>query len=264
MYQTASIKAALSKIRLAIARKQGLCCILGDVGMGKSSLLRFLLAGYMADDNCNVSFLSTGDMPSPFAFLKKISADLGIPPQRSRMAQMDSIEEFLANEHQDGKSTLILIDEAQLLSLDCLESIRSLLNYETNTEKMVQVILSGQLDLRDRLQQKRYRAFRSRIVAPVLMQPLTPEETQAMIAYRLEFWEVPNLFTAAAARKVHELTGGVPREILLTCQYAFDIAEAQGLRAIEEPAIEAAFDELQLTGKRRPEALPRPAAQAVT
>jgi AAA domain len=144
MYRTSALKAALAKIRLALARKQGLSCIFGDVGMGKSSLLSYLLAGYMADENNVISSLPSGDTASPFAFLKRISADFEVAPQRSRLAQMDAIEEFLTEKHGAGKTTIVMIDEAQLLSLDCLEAIRSLLNYETNTEKMTQVILSGQ------------------------------------------------------------------------------------------------------------------------
>lgn len=254
MYQTPAIKAALTKIRRAIARKQGLSCIFGDVGMGKSSLLRFILSGYAADENCRLAFLPTGDMPSTFAFIKRVSADFDIPPQRSRLAQMDMIEQFLLEQHGAGKSVLILIDEAQLLSLDDLEAIRSLLNYETNTEKMTQIILSGQLDLRDRLEQKRYKAFRNRIVAPVLMQPLTREETTAMIAYRLDFWGVENPFTEAAANRVWELTLGVPRTILLTCQYAYDIAHDSGVTEITPRFVERGFDELAIREKAEAEA----------
>jgi len=121
MYQTPSLRKALTKIRTAVARKQGLCCIFGDVGMGKSSLLRSLLSGYSADENCLVAFLPSGDLPSSFAFVKKLSMELGIPPQRSRLAQMDAIEEFLIEQHTAGKTTVIMIDEAQLLSLDYLE-----------------------------------------------------------------------------------------------------------------------------------------------
>jgi type II secretory pathway predicted ATPase ExeA len=250
MYQTPALKAALTKIRLAVARKQGMSCIFGDVGMGKSSLLRYLLSGYMADENNVISFLPSGDMPSPFAFLKRISADFEVAPQRSRMAQMDALEEFLTEQHAVGKTTLIMVDEAQMLSLDCLEAIRSLLNYETNTEKMTQVILSGQLDLRDRMMLKRYRGFRSRIVAPVVMEPLSADETEAMIAYRLEYWQAPNLFTSEACHRVHELTGGVPRIILLTCQYAYDVATERRLQRISTDVIDRGFEELSLADKR--------------
>lgn len=243
MYQTPGLKKAVTKIRTAVARKQGLCCIFGDVGMGKSSLIRFLLGGYSANENCLVAFLPSGDLPSAFAFVKKISAEFDIPPQRSRLAQMDAIEEFLITQHGAGKTVVLLVDEAQLLPLDYLEIIRSLLNYETNTEKMIQIILSGQLDLRDRLELKRYRAFRSRIVAPVLMAPLTAEETAAMLAYRLEFWDVPNTFTSEAAVRIHKLTHGVPRSILLTCQYSYDIAQG---RQIGPDIVEQGFAELAI------------------
>jgi type II secretory pathway predicted ATPase ExeA len=243
MYQTPALKKAVAKIRTAVARKQGLCCIFGDVGIGKSSLLRWLLSGYSADENFFVAFLPSGDLPSSFAFVKKISTEFDIPPQRSRLAQMDAIEEFLVAQHAAGKTVVLLIDEAQLLSLDYLETIRSLLNYETNTEKMIQIILSGQLDLRDRLELKRYRAFRSRIVAPVLMAPLTAEETKAMIAYRLEFWEISNPFTHEAAIHIHRLTSGVPRSILLTCQYSYDIAQG---RSIGPEIVEQGFAELAI------------------
>ena len=164
---------------------------------------------------------------------------------------MDAIEEFLVAQHAAGKTVVLLIDEAQLLSLDYLETIRSLLNYETNTEKMIQIILSGQLDLRDRLELKRYRAFRSRIVAPVLMGPLTAEETEAMIAYRLEFWDVPNTFTHEAAVRIHELTGGVPRSILLTCQYSYDLAQG---RQISPDLVEQGFAELAIRDEASAEA----------
>jgi general secretion pathway protein A len=255
MYQTPALKGALTKIRRAISRKQGLCCIFGDVGMGKSSLLRFLLSGYSADDNCRIAFLPSGEMPSTFAFIKKVSSDFDIAPQRSRLAQMDVLEQFLVEQHGADKTVLLMIDEAQLLSLDDLEMIRSLLNYETNTEKMVQIILSGQLDLRDRLEQKRYKAFRSRIVAPVLMQPLSIEETAAMIAYRLEFWGVANPFSSAAATRVWELTSGVPRAILLTCQYAYDIARDAGIEQITPDFIVRGFDELAIREKQAIEAV---------
>ena len=244
MYQTEAIRHALLKIRRAVARKQGLCCIFGDVGMGKSSVLRALYSGFSADENYQVAFLPTGEYPSSFAFVKTIAAEFELPPARSRMAQMDLLEEFLIDRHTAGKTIAVLIDEAQLLSLDYLEVIRSLLNFETYSSKLCQIVLSGQLDLRDRLELKRYRAFRSRIVAPVVMKPLSAEETEAMIAFRLAYWGMPNPFTPAATRRIYELTGGVPRTILLVCQYAFDIAQTHNQEEIEPATVEAGFGEL--------------------
>jgi general secretion pathway protein A len=176
-----------------------------------------------------------------------VSADFGIPPKRSQTAQMDAIEEFLGNNHEASRTTLIFIDEAQRLSLDTLELVRALLNYETNTEKLVQIIVSGQLELRDRLLERRYKAFRSRIVAPLLMQPMTADETSAMIEFRLDGWGVDNPFTLEAVLRIHELSGGVPRDILSLCQQAFDKAHDGGRSLVQPADVDSAFQALQIT-----------------
>lgn len=242
MYLTASLREALVRFRRAIARKQGLCCILGDNGMGKSSLLRYLATGYEADTACNVSYFSDSRrFKTTFEFLKLISADYDIGPKRSQTAQMDAIEEFLGASHEAGKTTLIFIDEGQRLTLDTLELLRALLNYETNTEKLIQVVVSGQLELRDRLLERRYKAFRSRIVAPLLMERMTAADTQAMIEYRLEAWGIEkDLFLPQAVDRIHELSEGVPRSILYLCQHSYDAAVDAGRAQAEVADVELA------------------------
>jgi general secretion pathway protein A len=248
MYLTQPLKEAVIRFRRAIARKQGLCCILGGNGMGKSSLLRYLSSGYESEEHCNVSyFADTRKFKTPFDFLKMISADFGLPPKRSQTAQMDAIEEFLGSNHEAGKTTIIFIDEAQRLSLETLELVRALLNYETNTEKLVQVIVSGQLELRDRLLERRYKAFRSRIVAPLVMQPMTVEETAAMIEFRLDGWGLENPFGAQTMVRIHSLAQGVPRDILSLCQQAYDNATDHGRSMVEPGDVDVAFGALQIT-----------------
>lgn len=249
MYLTGPLKEALVRFRRAIARKQGLCCILGDNGMGKSSLLRFLATGYESDEACNVSYFSdTRRFKTTFEFLKLISADFGIGPKRSQTAQMDAIEEFLGSSHEAGKTTLIFIDEGQRLNLDSLELVRALLNYETNTEKLVQVVISGQLELRDRLLERRYKAFKSRIVAPLLMERMTPADTQAMIAFRLDSWGIDkDLFLPEAITKIHDLSKGVPRDILYLCQHSYDAASDDGRQRVEPHDVELAAHRMQIS-----------------
>ncbi len=163
------------------------------------------------------------------------------PPQRSAVAQMDALEEFLVQQYQEGKTVIVMIDEAQLLRLESMECIRSLLNYETNTEKLCQVVLAGQLELRDRMMTRRYKAFRSRIVAPVVLKLFTAEETEAMILFRHEYWQVRNRFTKEAVASVQEITQGVPRDIVLICGYASSHADIHGLDSIG-PDLEASAD----------------------
>jgi general secretion pathway protein A len=159
-----------------------------------------------------------------------ISEDFGIPPKRSQIAQMSAIEEFLTNNYQAGKTTIVFVDEAQRLPLETLELMRSLLNFETDTHKLAQFVVAGQLELRDRLLKRQYEAFRSRIVAPIVMQPLTMEETRNMIQFRLESWDIENPFSPEALAAIYSISGGIPREIILLCQHSCDSATSDGKR----------------------------------
>jgi general secretion pathway protein A len=250
MYQTPALKESVSKIRRAIALKQGLSCMFGSVGFGKSSLLRYLASGYDHDPSFRLAMVAEQTNAPQFAFLKTISKEFDIPPQRSAYAQMDAIESFLVEQYKLGKTVIVMVDEAQLLRLETLECIRSLLNYETHTEKLCQVVLAGQLELRDRLMTKRYKAFRARIVAPVVLEYFTPEETAAMIAYRHEYWQVPNRFTAEACQRAHEKSLGVPREIVLICGYAYSLADEHKLKTVDPLLIDEAAEKLKMHNDR--------------
>jgi general secretion pathway protein A len=250
MYLTPPLKDSVAKIRRAIGLKQGLSCIFGSVGFGKSSLLRYLASGYDHETKYRVAVIAEQTNAPQFAFLKAISKEFDVPPQRSASAQVDAIEEFMVQQHVDGKTVIVMVDEAQLLRLESLEAIRSLLNYETNTEKLCQVVLAGQLELRDRLHTRRYRAFKSRIVAPVVLEYFSQEETEAMIAYRHEYWQVPNRFTPEACARVQEKTGGVPRDIVVICGYAYSMADDRKLSAIRPDLIDDAARQMEMYNER--------------
>jgi general secretion pathway protein A len=232
MHLTPLLKSGVARIKRAIQRKQGLCMIVGDIGLGKSSLLRHVSSNYdMDEERYSISYLhDSRKCKTPFDFLKMISEDFGIPPKRSQIAQMSAIEEFLTNNYQAGKTTIVFVDEAQRLPLETLELMRSLLNFETDTHKLAQFVVAGQLELRDRLLKRQYEAFRSRIVAPIVMQPLTMEETRNMIQFRLESWDIENPFSPEALAAIYSISGGIPREIILLCQHSCDSATSDGKR----------------------------------
>jgi len=250
MFQTAVLKEGVARIRRAIAMKQGLSCIFGETGFGKSSLLRHLASGYDHDVRCRVAMIAEKTNAPQFAFLRAICKEFEIPPQRSAIAQMDALEEYLVQQHGEDKTVILMVDEAQLLRLENMECVRSLLNYETNTEKLCQVVLAGQLELRDRMMTRRYKAFRSRIVAPVVLELFTAEETEAMIAFRHDYWQVPNRFSHEAAMRAHEITQGVPRDIVIICGYAYSYADDQQIKVIGPDVIDKAAKNLDLRNDR--------------
>src|ERR1051325_11136268 len=214
LYLTPTLKSTIAKIRFVIEYRQGLTALLGDVGMGKSSIVRLLHLEYSLREDCASVLIPTPNYPSDFGLLKGICKELGVAPKRSMVEQEDELRGFLYQCIQDGRNCVVRIDEAQRLNTKMLELVRTMLNLETNSEKLIQIVLSGQLELRDRLKDPERKALRRRIMTPSLLAPLSPEETAEMIAYRCKQHDVPNLFTPEAVTEIYTLTGGVQSETL--------------------------------------------------
>jgi len=162
------------------------------------------------------------------------------------MAQLEAFEAFLIDQHKASKKVIVFVDEAQLLDAECLELVRTILNFETHTEKLVQLVLAGQLDLRVRLLQKKHKALRSRIFAPVILNAMDHEETGSMIQHRCDYWQVSNPFTAKAVDEIYQLTDGVPRYVLQLCAISLQMASALGERKVDEDLVVSASRELSL------------------
>jgi general secretion pathway protein A len=139
---------------------------------------------------------------------------------------------------------VIFIDEAQNVNNKQLELVRSLLNYETNTQKLVQIVLSGQLELKDRLANERNRAVASRVSTYSILSPLTFEETREMIIHRCRFENIGNPFTPDSIEKIYEVSGGVPRSVLKICAFAYHIKEIENLSEITPEFVEMSQPEV--------------------
>lgn len=250
LYLTASLKATLQKLRLVIELRQGLTTILGDVGMGKTTVLRYLHGQYVNKDDCITAYLPSPNFPSDFAFLKSICGEFGLAPRRSMLAQEQELRLFLADVYNQSKTAILFIDEAHCLNGKHLELIRVLLNFETDKTKLLQVILVAQLELRDKLRDPTKKAIRSRIFAPSLLAPLTLNETREMIAYRCEQAQVPNPFPNETIDAIYLKTGGIPREVLKIALMAWELAHKFNEsvippEAIEQIAPEATYEEYE-------------------
>lgn len=127
-----------------------------------------------------------------------------------------------------------------------LELVRVLLNFETEDTKLIQVVLSGQLELRDRLRDPSKKAVRSRIFAPSLLAPLSLNDTRDMIAYRCEQAQISNPFPDDTLDAVYVATGGVPREILKVCAIAYELALSQNETRVPPEAVKIVLDEATL------------------
>jgi general secretion pathway protein A len=243
LYLTPALKATLAKIQFVIDYRQGLTALLGDIGMGKSTVIRRLHMDYSLRDDCAVALIPSPNFPSDFGLLKGICKELGVPPKRSMVEQEDALREYLFAALEADRGVVVFLDEAQRLTTKMLELVRTLLNLETNTTKLIQIVLSGQLELRDRLRDPARRALRSRIMTPSLLDPLAPDEMAAMIAFRCQQGGELNPFTPEALTALYAASGGIPRDTLKLCSIAWQGAKALGVTEIGPDLIEMAVEE---------------------
>lgn len=246
LFLTAGLKKAVQKTKLCIERRHGLTAILGDVGMGKSSLLRYVYGDYAAREDAVLSFIPTPAFTSDFAFLKAITGDFGLPGKRAMVDQQSVLNGFLLEQHREKRKAIVFVDEAQRLSNKMLEVVRTLLNYETNEAKLIQVVLAGQLELRERLLDEKQKAIRSRLFAPSILDPLSLRETKDMIAHRCDLADVPMPFSDDVVGRIWDATGGVPREILKVCAVSYELARMNELEQVTGEMLEMALKEAVL------------------
>lgn len=240
LYLTPALKAVIYQARGTIDRRQGLVALLADVGLGKSTIMRYLLSDYSAREDVLTVSILTPQFTSTFALLKEVSATFGLPAKRSLSAQQDLLFEHLAEQFKEGKNVVIFIDEAQMLKDELLEGIRGLLNFETNEEKLVQVVLAGQIELKARLNSERNRPLKSRIHSYALINPLTDKEMREMIEFRCEKNEVQNPFDESAMRMIWDITKGIPRHALKICEKCVGYMELAELDHVLPEMIESA------------------------
>ena len=247
LYLTPSLRGTLDMTRSLIEDRQGLGFIMGDVGMGKSTVLRFLHNEYSTqEDDFATTLVTLANYPSPFAFLRKICGDFGLPAKRSLSLQQEAFEPFLVEQYTAGRTVVVFLDEGQLMTDEVLEVLRGLLNFETAEAKLIQIVVAAQLDLRDRLLMKRNKAIKSRIFAPCLVRPLSAEETAGMITFRCDRAGVVNPFDSSGMERVYQLTEGVPRSIVIVCAHAYKAARRAGLDRVSADFIERAGETLSL------------------
>lgn len=233
LHVTPPIRDAIQTIQRMIECRQGLATIAADTGMGKSTLLRFLYGSYDARDDVNAQLIPSPRWPSEFAMARFLADNFGQAPARSLYDQVEGLRRAIMAEFVAGRNVVLFIDEAQNLQSTQLELVRSMLNFETDTEKMVQFVLAAQLELRDRLRHRAYRAFKSRIYADVQLEPLSFEDMVMMLRKRCEMAGVPLTFNEAALREIHNMAGGVPRSILVICDRSWTRGVEAGMNEVK-------------------------------
>jgi general secretion pathway protein A len=243
-YVSLQHKATLAKVTYATEQRQGLSVVYGDVGVGKTTIARRLYQVYRDRSDFYTAYIPTPLFPSDFQFLKTICAEYGLSPKRSKLLQLSAFEEFLIEVFRENKSVLLIIDEAQGLVGQQFELIRQLLNFETNTQKLLQIILIGQNELRNKLRLKR--ALASRVATKSTLEPLHFEDTRSMINFRVMVaGRQDPLFTEDALTRVYNYSRGMPRDICVLGLNILPIALLNKASIVDDDLVDQVIEELQ-------------------
>ena len=206
---------ALAHLVYGVTESGGFMQLTGEVGTGKTTLVRTLLLNRMPD-NADVAVVLNPQL-SAIEFLQTIAEELGVEEpadKNSIKALIDALNHYLLMAHAEGRRTILIVDEAQNLARDVLEQVRLLTNLETSKQKLLQIVLIGQPELRELLARNDLRQLAQRITGRYHLEPLTRDETAAYIEHRVRVaGAVNDLFDTGAKKEVFKLSGGVPRLI---------------------------------------------------
>jgi general secretion pathway protein A len=243
---TPAIEAIYEEMRHFIAMRKGFLMLTGDVGLGKTTLLRRLMASF-DKSRYNTALILTSFLNQD-ELLEMVIRDFGLDVSLGsrRIEHLATLNEFLLAESKQGKINVLFIDDAQALDADALDVIRQLSNLETAQSKLIQVVLCGQPELNDTLSQYGLRQVKSRIALHRQLQPLDVEQTLAYIHHRLRHAGAVNQIeiTAAGLQALFGSTGGFPRRIhhlMDRCLYAL---VAAGDREIDRNLVRRAAADL--------------------
>lgn len=255
LYLSEKHKEAFAHLLYGIRSRSGFVMVTGEIGTGKTTICRNLLN--QLDEDTELAFIFN-PMLSPLELLKKIVSEFGIDAKGSNALDLtEELNEYLLEAAAKGKNCVLLIDEAQNLEPGVLEQIRLLSNLETETEKLLQIVLIGQPELGEKLALHELRQLNQRITARYHLKPLSEKEVMQYVAYRLHVagGRRKVKFARSAVRAVYKISKGTPRVINALCDRALLIGFTKEIHTITAGIVNRAYREIRgdaIFGRAKP------------
>ncbi len=252
LYPSASHREALAQLVYGIKARKGFVVLTGEVGTGKTTLIHALLREL---DGAVKTALIFNIIESPKDLMRYLCGELGLTtPQEGKREVRDYLSilnEFLLSTYRGGGNVSLIIDEAQNLSTEVLESIRLLSNFETSRDKLIQILMVGQPELSQRLNTPELRQLKQRVVLRYQLKPLTSAECSEYISNRIETaGGSPLVFRPKAVESIYLYSSGTPRLINILCDNGMLSAYAAGRKDVDDVVIEEIAKDLCLTDLR--------------
>ncbi|WP_158748490.1 ExeA family protein [Acidobacterium sp. S8] len=257
LFSTRRHDEALAALYYGVRRHKGFVVVTGEVGTGKTLLLRCLLQLLQQSKDVAYAYLFNS-LLSPTEFLQYILADFGLPSSGKNKSEMlFDLSQFLIARGQKKLSTVLIVDEAHHLSAEILEEVRLLTNLETAEDKLLQIVLVGQPELDEKLDSTGLRQLKQRIAIRARLDPLSESEARGYIERRLRIAgaddQASTIFSPTAITAIYHHSRGFPRLINTICENALITGYAREMRSISPDVIEDVATDLCL-GVVRPNA----------
>lgn len=236
----------LATLVYGVRARKGFVMLTGEVGTGKTTLLHALLS--QLDPNTQAAFVFNPRLEA-LDFFRLLFDEFDIETKCATKAEyLIALNKFLIERLERDHPTLLIVDEAQNLSSDMLEEIRLLSNLETPSSKLIQIMLVGQPELEEKLARQELRQLRQRIVLRFRLRPFEQDETEQYVEERLRLagYTGKGLFKRGALRRLHSVTGGIPRLLNVVCDGSLLLAYSRGQALIDVDAVDEVARDLGL------------------
>jgi general secretion pathway protein A len=246
LYLPPGHREALAQLLYGVQESKGFMVLTGEVGTGKTTLLQALLQKF--DSNTEAAYVFNSKM-SFDGILEYILEDFGIAKngESTQAQRLFALNSYLVDRLRTGQRTVLVFDEAQNFDPEILENVRLLSNFETATDKLLQILLVGQPELRAKLDLPELRQLKQRIALRCRIPPLTPEQTREYIRHRLRVAGAEDLsiFSDKAILRINDHAGGIPRVVNIICDHCLLIGYADQKRRIDQDVVAQAIDYME-------------------